>query len=132
MFHKYNVEAILNKTVNGCIQGEIIGPGIQDNKYKLIGQKLLVFNIFDIDKHEYFSKEDMLDICDKFNLETVPTIYVNFTLTEMVDELLLLADGISILNSNTLREGLVWVSIDSTKRISFKTISNKFLLKYGI
>jgi len=117
---------------NLAIQGEIIGEGIQDNKYKLIGQKLLVFNIFDIDKHEYFSKEDMLDICDKFNLETVPTIYVNFTLTEMVDELLLLADGISILNSNTLREGLVWVSIDSTKRISFKTISNKFLLKYGI
>lgn len=123
-------EKMRNLGRNLAIQGEIIGEGIQDNKYKIKGQKLLVFNIFDIDKYEYVSKEEMVNICTRFNLETVPTIYVDFTLTETIDELLTLADGKSMLNSNTLREGLVCVSTNSPRRISFKTISNKFLLKY--
>jgi len=115
---------------NLAIQGEIIGEGIQGNKYKLIGQKLFVFNIFDIDKFEYLSKEEMVNMCNLFNLNTVPTIYSDFTLTETIEELLEIANGQSQLNVNTKREGLVWVSIDSPKRISFKTISNQFLLKY--
>jgi hypothetical protein len=39
-----------------------------------------------------------------------------------------MAEGGSALNPNTEREGLVWRS-NGTERISFKTISNKFLLK---
>lgn len=115
---------------NIAIQGEIVGEGVQGNKYKLKGQKLLVYNIFDIDKFEYLSKEEMLKICDRFSLETVPTIFDEFVLPETIDELLEIANGKSVLNVNTTREGLVWVSIDSDIRISFKTISNTFLLKY--
>ena len=44
-----------------------------------------------------------------------------------VDEILKMAEGKSNLNSNTEREGLVIRSMDTT--ISFKAISNKFLLK---
>lgn len=115
---------------NLAIQGEIVGEGVQSNKYKLIGQRLLVFNIFDIDKHEYLSKEEMLEICKIFGLQTVPTILTDFTLTETIDELLEIANDRSMVFPGTIREGLVWVSIDSPRRISFKTISNKFLLKY--
>jgi RNA ligase (TIGR02306 family) len=115
---------------NLAIQGEIVGEGVQDNKYKLKGQKLLVYNIFDIDIFDYVSKEEMLKICNEFGLETVPTILVDFTLPETIEELLEIANGKSVLNANTIREGLVWVSIDSPVRISFKTISNTFLLKY--
>lgn len=116
---------------NIAIQGEIIGEGVQGNKYKLKGQKLLVYNIFDIDTYEYVSKEKMLEICNIFELETVPTIFVDFTLPETIEELLEIATAKSVMNPNTIREGLVWVSIDSPERISFKTISNDFLLKYG-
>lgn len=115
---------------NLAIQGEIVGEGVQGNKYKLKGQKLLVYNIFDIDKYDYVSKEEMLKICNEFGLETVPTILVDFNLPETIEELLEIAIGKSVLNENTTREGLVWVSIDSPIRISFKTISNTFLLKY--
>jgi len=116
---------------NIAIQGEIIGEGVQGNKYKLKGQKLMVYNIFDIDKYEYLSKEKMLEICNLFELETVPTILVDFTLPETIDELLEIASDKSVVNPNVIREGLVWVSIDSPERISFKTISNDFLLKFG-
>jgi hypothetical protein len=44
-------------------------------------------------------------------------------------EILALAEGKSILNPNTEREGLVWVRGSGDDRISFKTISNRFLAK---
>ena len=116
---------------NIAIQGEIIGEGIQGNKYKLKGQKLLVYNIFDIDKYKYISKDEMIEICNKLNLEIVPIIFREFILTETIDELIKIANDKSMINSNTIREGLVWVSIDSPNRISFKTISNEFLIAYN-
>lgn len=122
-------EKLKNFGRNIAIQGEIIGEGIQGNKYKLIGQKLLVYNIFDIDKFQYVSKSEMVQICKELELETVPTIFENFTLPETIDELLEIANGKSKLNPNVEREGLVWVSIDG-RRISFKTISNEFLIKF--
>lgn len=124
-------EKLRNFGKNIAIQGEIIGEGVQGNKYKLKGQKLLVYNIFDIDNYKYVSKEEMLRISNIFNLETVPTILNEFTLPDSIDELLNIANDKSKVNPITIREGLVWVSIDSPERISFKTISNDFLLKYG-
>ncbi|TWU40004.1 hypothetical protein Q31b_33200 [Novipirellula aureliae] len=48
-----------------------------------------------------------------------------------MDAILALAEGKSALNPKTEREGLVWVRSSGDDRISFKTISNKFLAKYG-
>ena len=45
----------------------------------------------------------------------------------MIDELILHADGSSSLNNEFNREGIVIRSFD--KKISFKVISNQFLLK---
>ena len=115
---------------NLALQGEIIGEGIQKNIYKLRGQEFRLFNIFDIDNYEYLSKYEMLEIAEQFGLKFVPTIFESIELPETIDEILKLAEGKSVLNPQAEREGLVWVSIDSPKRISFKTISNSFLLKY--
>lgn len=129
---KYNIEEKLRKlNRNLAIQGEIIGETIQGNKYKIKGQKLLVYNIFDIDKYEYLPKSEMLQLCDELELETVPTIFSNFVLPDTIEELLKLAYGISKIYDKVIREGLVWVSEDSKIRISFKTISDEFLLKFG-
>lgn len=116
---------------NLAIQGEIIGEGIQKNRYGLSGHKLFVFNIFDIDNFEYVSKSEKMELIEKLGLESVPVIEVETNLPETVDDILSIAEGKSVLNSKTEREGLVWVSTDSDNRISFKTISNKFLLKGG-
>jgi len=115
---------------NIALQGEIIGEGIQKNKYKIKDQEFRLFNIFDIDKYEYLSKIEMLEIAEQFDLRFVPTVFESIKLPETIDEILKLAEGKSILNTQSEREGLVWVSVDSPERFSFKTISNKFLLKY--
>lgn len=115
---------------NLAIQGEIIGEGIQKNPYGLKGHKLFVFNIFDIDRFEYLPKLEAFDIVNRLGLESVPVISVEMELPTL-DEALKLAEGKSVINGTTEREGFVWVAIDSPERISFKTISNKFLLGGG-
>lgn len=124
-------EKLISINRNLAIQGEIIGEGVQGNPYNIKGHKLFVFNIFDIDKFEYLSKSEKMDIVKLLKLEVVPVIEVDTELPENIDEIIKLADGKSVLNNKFNREGLVWVAIDSNERISFKTISNLFLLEGG-
>lgn len=116
---------------NLAIQGEIIGEGIQKNPYGLKGHKLFVFNIFDIDKYEYLSKTEASLITESLGLESVPVISREMELPNNIDKALKMAEGKSVINGTTEREGFVWVALDSPERISFKTISNKFLLGGG-
>ncbi|WP_421797190.1 RNA ligase (ATP) [Haliscomenobacter sp.] len=110
---------------NLAIQGEMIGEGIQKNMYKLRGQHLFVFHVFDIDQHRFYSYEETVDFCLKNGLQIVPLISADFQLPAKVEDLLRMADGPSILNEQAKREGLVLRSAD--RKISFKAISNAFL-----
>lgn len=123
---KYELEQKLQGTTLS-IQGEIIGPGIQKNKYSLLDHELYVFNVFDYHTGKYLSKNDVIYLCKSFNLKYVPIINTEYKLPNNVQEILDYAEGKSILY-NTEREGLVFVN-DDQERISFKAISNKFLLK---
>lgn len=111
---------------NLCIQGELIGEGIQKNPYKLKGHTVRFYNAFDIDKQERLGLTEFMEIISKLGFETVP-IMDNFVLPHSVEDLLKQAEGKSVLHKDTEREGLVIRSLDT--KISFKAISNKFLLK---
>ena len=114
---------------NICIQGELIGEGIQGNPYKIKGQTVRFFNAFDIDKQYQYGLPMFLAMMRiELKLETVPML-TNLTmkLEGTVDDVLLYADGKSALNPDFDREGVVVRSMDNA--ISFKAISNKFLLK---
>jgi hypothetical protein len=113
---------------NIAIQGELIGEGVQGNPYKIKGHTVRFFNVFDIDAFQKLGLRDLTDIIvDTFGFQTVPIIEAPFALPETVGDLLQIAEGKSVLNPQTEREGLVIRSLDNT--ISFKAISNKFLLK---
>jgi len=119
---------------NLVIQGEIIGNGIQKNKYKLEGHQIFLFDMFDPDTHQRFTHRELVFYAEKLNIETVPIIDDNFILHYTVDELVELADGKSMLY-DCPREGLVfrspeYVHDEEVGRLSFKVISNKFLLKH--
>jgi RNA ligase (TIGR02306 family) len=116
-----------NYGVNLSIQGELIGESVQGNPYKLKGQTVRFFNIFDIDTQEYYGLSNFLRLLDVLELNSVPVLSRDFKLPETIDELLTYADKKSELNPNFDREGLVIRSLD--RKISFKVISNKFLLK---
>ncbi len=113
---------------NISIQGELIGEGVQGNPYKIKGHTVRFFNVFNIDTSQRLGLRGLTDIIvDTFGFQTVPIIEEPFTLPETVGDLLQIAEGKSVLNGQTEREGLVIRSLDNT--ISFKAISNKFLLK---
>ena len=120
------------------ISGELIGEGVQGNKYDIKGHRWLVFNIFDVDTGKYVSAEErQLIIRDLVALgatiEQVPVITaVGTKLLDglSVDDFLEMAEGKSVLNPKTEREGLVFKN-QTDPDISFKAISNRWLLKTG-
>ena len=109
-----------------AVQAELVGPGIQGNKYKLKKHRLFVFNIFDLDDFSYLEKDTVAELCESLELEQVPFIQRR-SVPNSIDEILELAEGKSVINNETNREGLVWVHGSGNDRISFKTISNAFL-----
>lgn len=119
-------EKLLSLNRNIAIQGEIIGEGIQGNPYKIIGQTIKFFNGFDIDKYEYLPLDIFIELIKYLEMGTVPILDLEFNLPDTVDELISFADSKSVLNNMFDREGIVIRSHD--RKISFKVISNKFLL----
>jgi len=125
-----------------ALQGEIIGEGIAENKYKIKGKTIRFYNVFDIGSQKYYDLEDFEKfIIDHLGLETVPILDRNYRLPETFEDLLAAADGISVLNDKQNREGIVVRPLketslpkqfddDEDQRFSFKVISNKFLLKH--
>ena len=120
------------------ISGELIGEGIQGNKYDIKGHRWLVFNIFDVDTGKYVSAEERQFIIRDLvalgaTIEQVPVITAVGT-TQLdglsVDDFLEMAEGKSVLNPKTEREGLVFKN-QTDPDISFKAISNRWLLKTG-
>jgi RNA ligase (TIGR02306 family) len=111
---------------NVCLQGELIGEGVQGNPYKLKGQTVRFFNAFNIDTQEYLNLRDFVSLIVLLALDYVPILEAPFGLPDTVDGMLAYAEGRSALNPNIEREGVVVRSFD--RGISFKAISNKFLL----
>ncbi len=116
--------SLLNDKVNSVVlQGELIGPNIQQNNYKLTENKLYIFNIFingqkiDYSLMQYFN--NLFDIVPLFDRKTLKF--------DNIDDILNEADGNSLINKQSLREGFVIRSLNYD--LSFKVISNKYLLK---
>lgn len=138
-----------------CIQGELIGPGIQKNKYKQDQLNVLLFYAYNADVDLYLGRPNfVLDICCHWQLTMVPYLYYETYTTlrdilseatgcdingnidqeqrqQLFDILIAMADGKSALTDGP-REGLVFRcphSMNSANKVSFKVISNAYLLK---
>jgi hypothetical protein len=78
--------------------------------------------------------EDFISFCLEKGLKTVPIVINNFALPDTVDNLLKRAEGLSVLNPTCEREGIVVRPKIETQykgsRLSFKAISNKYLLNH--
>lgn len=111
---------------NIAIQGELIGYGIQGNPYKLKNQQFYIFTAFDINNYKKLGFDEIKAYASIFELNLVPIVKEYKTLPE-IDDLIYSADGKSKLNPTANREGLVLRTYDN--KISFKVISNNYLLK---
>jgi RNA ligase (TIGR02306 family) len=124
---------------NIAVQGEIIGHGVQGNPLKLEGQKVLFFNVFDIDKYAYLDFESFLEALALMDLESVPIVDVGFQLHNDINEYVKNATGKSKLSPKEWREGIVIrplkevVSLEMSTgfnngRLTFKVINPEYLL----
>lgn len=119
-----------------AFQGELIGPKIQGNKMGLTENDLYIFNVWMADGKQPFEKCDLdtsLKIAKDFGLNFVPI--------ELTGEFVYTSDELQDLTKIKYNkyfpnakpsqniEGLVFRSIDM--KVSFKVVSNEFLLKGG-
>lgn len=114
---------------NLALQGELIGEGIQGNPYKIRGQEFYLFDIYDIDAGCYLAPFERKVLTDRLGIRHVPVTYAEFVMEQTVTVLLHMAESKSTLMNTTEREGLVFKCYEEA--VSFKAISNKFLLKGG-
>jgi len=116
-----------------ALQGEIIGEGIQGNKYGIKGQLVYFFNAFDIQKHQFLDFDKFQGLLDRLDLHSVPVLDKGYLLSNDIPELIAMSIGKSVLKP-VRREGLVIrplkEQIDPAGRVSFKVINPEFLLKY--
>lgn len=133
MGNKYNIRVVLEKLMaqykaeTVVLQGETIGEAIQKNKYGLKGRDFYGFNLV-IDGKKIDSVV-AAEIVKEYGIKWVPILDTSFILLDTVDAMIAFADGQSTL-ADTLREGLVIRDHENT--VSFKCISNQFLLKHNL
>jgi len=109
-----------------AIQGELIGEGIQGNRYGIRGHEFFLFDVYDITLGRYFTPEQRRNLAKELDIKHVPVYNSSANVEYSVQELLVKAESKSCLNNNTEQEGLVFKC--NEKQLSFKAISNKFLL----
>lgn len=113
-----------------AIQGELMGPGVQGNRENLKELTLYVYDIWDVDNHDYLPSNERIALCDYLDIHHVPVYEIAKMGYDDADGFLQLAefgydDGRSL--NHKEREGLVFKSIVDPS-VSFKAISNKYLL----
>ncbi len=118
-----------------AIQAEVVGPGIQKNKYTFSEVTLRVFNVLNLETGKLLDHRPALELLGTMQLEGVPQLGT-LVLDHTVDQLVEFSEGVSRLNPGVQREGVVLRPLaeehddDTGARLSFKAINPKFLLKY--
>ncbi|HIE27969.1 TPA: hypothetical protein EYP66_11850 [Candidatus Poribacteria bacterium] len=120
---------------NVAVQGEVIGPGIQKNRYKLKQPSLFIFNVFYIDNYKYADFKEFTEFAKDYGFDAVPILNTEYVLDNTVDELVELSKGTSTLNTEIQREGIIMRTlVEETDvelgRLSFKCVNPEYLLKF--
>lgn len=127
---KYKLRKLLESLIANvewvAVQGELIGPGIQKNPYKLDDYAFYAFNLMtDKGKIPCTIGETILK---GFNVPWAPLVGVIETPTT-VDSIMEYATGNSALAPTELREGVVCRNY--SRNISFKAVSPEYLIARG-
>ena len=89
-----------------------------------------MFNVYDRNEGRYLNLVEMGDLRETYGFHTVPLIVIGGCFTDTQESLLALAEG-KYAGTQNEREGIVIRSNDDGPFVSFKAISNRFLLRGG-
>jgi RNA ligase (TIGR02306 family) len=130
MAYKYNLPNIL--PINCSLQGEICGPGIQKNPLNLSEPDLFIFNVWSVPENGpavRMSYPENKQFVEALGLKFVPILKDGVTGSELfgtLEEYLAYANSLNY-PSGRPSEGIVVRSYD--QKVSFKVVSNRYLLK---
>lgn len=111
-----------------ALQGELIGPNVQGNHYRIREHRLAVFGVYVFDLARYVGPDAARLLAADTGLTHVPVIAAaSLSDFASADDVLRMADGPSAVNNAVPREGLVFRSTGDP-RFSFKAVSNAYLL----
>ena len=135
MVKKYDLAAKLEQ-INAmfssefALQGELVGPGINDNRDKYTDLEWHVFKIWDIANQRYLNPNEVQSLALQMGIPYVPVINPAM---KVFDELTTMEAILAFAEGKTARgherEGVVFKSVDDKPFVSFKVISNRYLLK---
>lgn len=143
MAEKYHMETVLHDMMTLrrdyleeedlefiTIQAETYGAGVQKRDYGLKDHDMAIFNIifgYKDGRVIRLNPNAGLEYAKLYNLPYVPVVSTLMELPKTPEEVVAMADGKSAIDGG-MREGLVFRSSDGT--LSFKAVSNDFLIKY--
>lgn len=119
-----------------AIQGEIVGPAVNSNRLKLDDYQYRLFNVWDIKTQQYLDWDSVVDIANKLKLQTVPVVFrgMGSIIGDTKEQYLDLAKR-QMYSCDIIAEGIVVKTNDHkhpAQRISFKVISNDYLLAHDL
>jgi hypothetical protein len=130
---KSNLEKKMKKlNFDLYIQGELCGPGIQGNKYKLSELTFFLFNAYNLTTKEFMPIGIVAEFLD---IKTVPILGIydsNKGKIASVQGLVEFSKGNSAINLQTPREGIILRLFDKETKQSAKVINPDFLLKHDL
>lgn len=132
----YQLEKSLLAHPHLVVQAEVVGPGIQKNRLGLPELQLRAFNVYDQQKGHFLGHDEAVAFLNEIKVPMVDVIEEGPSFNHCLDSLLAMAEG-HYPGTQNEREGLVirpkaeCLSSTLGGRLSFKVISNRFLLKGG-
>ncbi len=131
---KYSIfDKLLACKRNVSVQTEMYGMGINGNRHKKNDVNVAVFDVFDIDRRQFITHDEMVSLAAELGLPTVPVVFENQRLlSEKIEPWLELANK-QRYAGGLLAEGIVVRTADGkAPYMSFKVISQEYLVKYDL
>lgn len=124
------LHSIIGKEDFVILQGEIIGEGIQKNKYNIKGHDFRAFNLI-YPPYDYVPSDQAEGILSLYGIKFVPILSTNYTLKPTINECVQTAIAKSVVNPKIQREGIVIRNYKNRQGLkSLKIINPEFLLAY--
>lgn len=134
------IDVLKQTRMNLALQGELMGPGVQGNREGFTEHRFYLFDIWDIDKQDYWNPVERdgfvrtAEAQTSVQIEHAPVLGITDVFVKALDiqhvqvECLQQAENLRSVN-HPIAEGIVFKRMDG--QFSFKAISNRFLEKGG-
>ena len=132
-YNKYNLKEKITQILNDynlpnvALQMEVYGPQVQRRDYSINEHQAMVFHI--VSNGKKFPMDEVVEICEKYDIPHVPIIDDNFIFPDTLEELQKFVEGEGSKIDGKPREGIVFYD-KATGQQYTKFVSPEFLIKF--